>query len=72
MDGWMHSMNISLLTEVMQRRIRTVDCGTCYSVHKETERGRDGKCDGIIVYVEVYLFRSTNRDGTINAEMSAS
>lgn len=72
MVGWTHCMNISLLIEVMQRCIHSVDCGACYSVQEETERGRDRKCDRIVVYVEVYLFRSTNRDGTINAEMSAS
>lgn len=43
------------------------------SVPKETApRERDRKCDRIIVYVEVYLFRGANRDGTINAEMFAS
>lgn len=57
----------------MQRGIRAVDCGTCCSVPKETaSRGRGRKCDGIIVYVEVYLFRGTNRHGTANAEMFAS
>lgn len=72
MDGWMNCMNISLLSEVIQRCIRTVDCCTCYSVPNETERGRDRQCDRIIVYVVVYLFRGTDRDVTINAEMSAS
>lgn len=43
------------------------------SVPKEAApRERDRKCDRIIVYVEVYLFRGANRDGTINAEMFAS
>ena len=65
-------MNISLLIDVMQRCICAVDRGTCYSVPEETEGGTDRKCDMIIVYVVVYLFRGTNRAGTLNAEMSAS
>lgn len=74
MDGWMHCMNISLLIEVTQRCIRAVDCGRCCCVPKETaSRGRDRKCDRIIVYVEVYLFRGTNRwDHKYCTEMFAS
>lgn len=41
MDGWMNCMNISALADVIQRCIHAVDCGTCYSVPKETGRGRD-------------------------------
>lgn len=65
-------MNPSLLIEVMWRCIHTVDCGACYSVPKEKERGRVRKCDRIIVYVVVHLFRGTNRAATITVETSAS
>lgn len=53
---WMHCMNICLYD--------------CYSMPKEIEIDRDSQCDRIIVFVVVYLFRATNRPGTINAEMS--